>query len=208
MTNVTEWVGWDAAMRLLRKGGVPYPWKAIQNWARQGQVDSKAGNIISDEGAFLTDDVLPKEAWLAKPRPTSGALRFSVPHAFDDGQPDTVLHILAPRFRKDHLVSLLPHLNADEVEAALADEIEANAKDAQAPPVKRTGGAKSDRAAWDAFWMAVVDLAAQERLSRAHFQDQTELRAEILEAIGEALADRTIKPVVSQIWNKWIEPTR
>jgi hypothetical protein len=54
--------------------------------------------------------------------------------------------------------------------------------------------------------MALVELALDGRLKG--FKSQVELRAELLHLINLGLSEDAIKPLVSQIWNKFVEPSR
>lgn len=67
------------------------------------------------------------------------------------------------------------------------------------------GGAPRNEAAWDRFWMALLELSHEERLTRASFNSQADLRKELCLMMGDALEDRTIKPKVSQVWKRFID---
>lgn len=73
---------------------------------------------------------------------------------------------------------------------------------------KGVGGAPKKTEAWDAFWFAVVAIARDQRLTTSQFRSQVELREELLLSINNTLSDDSIKPVVSQIWRKFVDSSR
>src|SRR5687768_4707203 len=112
-----EWIEWDAALRLLQAGGVPTPWRSLRNWANCGTVETKAGTIIGMAGETYRDEVLPKEMWDAPPNPINGAITVIMRDPLHEDLPPTTIHILRPEFRRDQILSLLPHLTSEQVQA-------------------------------------------------------------------------------------------
>lgn len=70
--------------------------------------------------------------------------------------------------------------------------------------VKSAGGTPKRDEDWTRFWHAVVEIAKAGRLTKSSFQSQAELRREILGMIEDVLSEPSIKPYVSQIWNKFV----
>lgn len=73
---------------------------------------------------------------------------------------------------------------------------------------KDKGGAPRKEVEWEQFWRAVVQIAHNGRLTSAHFKRPKDLREEILTMISDALSDRTIKPVVDQLWATYVNPAK
>ena len=67
------------------------------------------------------------------------------------------------------------------------------------------GGAPTKDPEWTAFWHAVIDLAQSDRLNFAQFPTKASLRREILIEINESLSEKTIKPAVRQVYEKFIK---
>lgn len=98
------------------------------------------------------------------------------------------------RFDGEQVDKLAPPL-APEVEPASAAPM----------PRKGVGGAPKKIDEWNAFWLAVVEIAASGRLTKTSFQTQAALREEVLLMIDNALSDKSIEPIVSQIWRRVID---
>lgn len=173
--------------------------KAICKRAKAGLLEAKASRYIIGKDSPRDDFKLPADFWWAE-----GG--FALTQDWQSGDFSTILNSSQGPAAQAFGVSF----SAKDVEPLIAAYSRQSVRSpvslqALTVPPKGKGGAPKDQGGWDSFWMAVLDLAMQERLTAAHFASQKDLRGEILAEIGDALSDRTIKPKVAQIWRKWIE---
>lgn len=59
--------------------------------------------------------------------------------------------------------------------------------------------------AWDGLVLALLAIALDGRLNRSSFRSQRELRQELLAEIKDGLSESSIKPLVSQVWRRFVE---
>ena len=93
----------------------------------------------------------------------------------------------------------------------LLSDIEELASSGPELPAKGPGGAPKRRDAWDLMWMELVGIARAGRLTKSQLRTQKELREELLPFvdIGDGgLGDEAIKPVIRQVWHRFIEKPR
>ena len=67
------------------------------------------------------------------------------------------------------------------------------------------GGAPGKIIEWTSFWHEVIALSQSQRLNESQFPTQASLRKELLEQINEGLSEKTIKPIVRQIYEKFVK---
>jgi hypothetical protein len=56
--------------------------------------------------------------------------------------------------------------------------------------------------------MALIELSQDGRLTPSQFPTQAKLSEEVRNMIGGALSERTVKVMIRQVFNKFIEPQR
>lgn len=72
---------------------------------------------------------------------------------------------------------------------------------------KRAPGGQRDWKNWERVWVAVLDIALEERLNRIEFPSV----AKFIEAIREKakddiFSDKTIKPYISRVYKRFVQP--
>jgi hypothetical protein len=146
----------------------------------QGRHEKDGGEVATTfwAGMYASSDL---EDW------RWGTGDFTVAKGPIPQRPDRAYSLYGARFLKEELLARLPSTVSHSSR-------------------KGIGGAKRKAEGWDALTMALVELALDGRLKG--FKSQVELRAELLHLINLGLSEDAIKPLVSQIWNKFVEPSR
>lgn len=197
----TEWVSKDEAIRQLEAAGMLSRGAKrpvmLEDWCAAGGdvLESKARLAILADGRNVRDMLIPKEVWKGI-RENRGFFDARGDHLSGTAQGMVGLKKLQAygiQFRKDQLDELAPAVDRGGVVVAnLQDE------------TKATPGRKKQVDKWEAFWMAVLDIAVAGDLDREIYPSQADLRADLLKRTGDCLADKTIEPVVRKIYLKFI----
>lgn len=205
-----EWVSWSHARWHVAAAGLcqgDYP-DILGEWISNGLLDTRSQDFFIN-GERHEQDVIPVEMWRSAKkhglvRLYSGDLKFKA----DLGNNGGLMSVIGRNIqvRRSQLEALAP-LDEEALQHMVSPSVGNDPQRAVAGVDRKgVGGAPKRQDAWDAFWMAVVDLAVDERLTASHFSTQKELTDELLEMIGEALTERTIKAKVSQVYKRWVRP--
>jgi hypothetical protein len=181
-----QWISSSEAVTRLRGAGV-YE-RTLCEWLAQGLVISRARLVIDrferrenvtidgPTWKLLLDDPLTRFDWLAG---TICLVRLN-------DHPHREFRLFGLTIAEPGLAEMVPGLSA--------------------PTVRGAGGAPKKTDDWTALWLALVEIAHEGRLNTTSFQNQAALRAELLLMVGDGLSERTIKPVISQVWRRLVEP--
>jgi hypothetical protein len=182
----SQWIRSSEAVTRLRGVGV-YE-RTLCEWLAEGLVISRARlvvdrlerreNVTIDARMWklLLEDLLTRFDWAAG---TVCLLRLNE-------HPHREIRVVGLTIAESGLAEIVPGLSA--------------------PIVPGAGGAPKKIDDWTALWLALVEIAHEGRLNTTSFQNQAALRAELLLMVGDGLSDRTIKPVISQVWRRLVEP--
>jgi len=152
-----------------------------------------------DEAVVIEVEEVPSWMWAAAARDEYAQRTFDwrgerytawkVDHPKDRSLKLSKVEFVGLEFREDQIAQMLP----------------ANVAAPTASPASKggnRGGAPRNEAGWDRFWMALLELCHEGRLTAAHFTSQADLRRELLVMTNDALSEASIKPKVSQVWKK------
>ena len=72
---------------------------------------------------------------------------------------------------------------------------------------KRAPGGQRDWKNWERVWVAVLDIALEERLNRIEFPSVAKFIEAIRENAGDDIfSDKTIKPYISRVYKRFVQP--
>lgn len=203
-------------MRLLSDAKVgSRPWVVVTDWCAQGLIDTKATTVVGD-GQVEHDSEITVALWRflhasgKHPEPVSGAIRWKRESSDEEGLVNSY-SVVAPQFRKDQVLALLPSLKSDQIKRAMEvgdDWLTREAVFPKAPTQSETSsrGRRPELDRWQAFYFAVIELSQQGRLNADCFSSIRELTDELLDMMGDkaAFAPDHIKGVVSQIHKRFV----
>lgn len=187
-TDAPDWMALAQAFDLVVKGGSDAA--VITQWIRAGQVDARAA-FVKVDGQIASD--LPSGTW----DNPSVNWRASSLKAWSEGYPRTWLALEAGGIEV-RSSQIMRWASGVEVWAG-----------APAQPLRLSLDPTAKKLeAWQAFWMALIELSQEGRLTPSHFPTQTKLSEEIRTMIGGALSERAVKVMIRQVFKKFIEPQR
>jgi hypothetical protein len=202
MSDNSEWIDAEAAMKMVEKilNGRGEAKRAIAECLRDGDIRSKASQF-----------------WVSKDRRVEDAWRKDA-HKFDQGFD---VEIKTRIFRASKQWGLdqedwrwpannfsIAHRKSPSIQRYMLSGMMLHRHDVEKVILRRnpTGvGSPGKPEQWTAFWFALIELEREGLLNAASYPSRAELRREVLSRINEGLSDKTIKPVISQVWTKFVE---
>jgi hypothetical protein len=188
-TDESDWVPLTHAFDLVVGGGSNA--SVITEWVRADQVEVRAA-LVKVDGQIASE--LPSGTW---------------------DEPSVNWRASSLRARNKRYPRDWREVEAGGIEVRSsqirrwASLPEARAAGASAQPLEpRSNVTAKKPEAWQAFWMALIELSQDGRLTPSQFPTQAKLSEEVRNMIGGALSERTVKVMIRQVFNKFIEPQR
>ena len=216
--GMPTWITWSQAMKVLGAAEVgSRPWRMLADWCGQGLIDSKA-TVLTGWGEKHHDDPITLNVWTSCRTRDVRLDIVSGGMSWDGIDEEGVLSpctIVAPIFRSDQLLALLPHLSDENALNAIHTAGSGFASFVSAPPqaaeprqVSRSNaGRKPDKVKWQSFYFALIQLAKDDRLSADSFESAAALSEEVLLIMGDgAFSPDHVKGVIGQAYRRFCNP--